>query len=43
MIPARQYMNLVRQWAEARGMKFFTMRDMMKALSHYEIFAASKN
>jgi hypothetical protein len=42
-IPAISYMNAVKQWAHARGMKFFTYNDMRKALASYELFAAKLN
>jgi hypothetical protein len=42
-IPAISYMNCVRQFALANGYKFFTYREMRKAISAYEIFGALRN
>lgn len=43
MIPARIYMQIVKQYARANGMKFFTWHDQKKAIASYELFAALKN
>lgn len=43
MIPAIGYMNAVKQFAEANGYRFWTYRDMRKALAAYEVWGALRN
>lgn len=43
MLPAISYMNCVKQYAIAHGMKFFTWDEMKKAIAAYEQIAAIKN
>lgn len=42
-IPAVPYMNLVRQYAQARGLLFFTIKDIGIARRLYEQHAATLN
>lgn len=43
MIGATRYMGLVRDYALAHGLPFFTIREQRKALARYELFASQKN
>jgi hypothetical protein len=42
-IPAISYMNCVRQFALANGYKFFTLKEMKRAIAAYEIYGALRN
>jgi hypothetical protein len=42
-IPAVSFMTLVKQYAFARGLKFFTLDDMNKAIAAYMCAASVKN
>ncbi len=42
-IPAIPYYLIVRQYAEAKGLKFFTSKDQQYAIMHYEITAKYLN
>ena len=43
MIPAKKYMSIVRDYALANQIPFFTWKQMRKALAAYECFASLKN
>ncbi len=42
-IPAIPYYLIVRQYAEANGLKFFTMKQQEYAKEHYELHAKFLN
>lgn len=43
MIPAIKYISIIRQYAFANGLPFFTLREVRRAIANYETFCSSKN